>query len=168
MRSTLRTLGTLAATALAAGGIAVTAAPAATAATGPTPLPIGPHQYFSGRVNGLATGAAIKVLCVGPVGPDSTGHPLSGQTVSVHFEAVPTSKALGYTGESADRVLVGFTTATTGNQPLTLTRYDVDVAIPTTLNLPCGGQGTVVFAPSPTSLTAQDATVGVTYVNVGV
>jgi hypothetical protein len=153
-------------TAFAAAALGVVAAPSAGAAV--VPPPIGPHQFFLGQVNGVSIGAVVKVGCFGPVTSTSTGHPLAGQTVAVQEEADATGKDDGYTGESADHVAVEFESLPTSSAALQLRGYGVTAEIPTTLSLPCGGTGKVVFVPGPTSGTARSATVAVTYVNVGV
>jgi hypothetical protein len=156
--------------AFATVALGVVAAPSASAASPADvlPPPIGPHQTFAGQVNGVSTGAVIKVGCFGPVVPGETGHPVSGQTVAVHEETVATSKDDGYTGESADHVAVEFESLPTSSGAVLLRQYDVKAEIPTSLNLPCGGTGKVLFVPGPTSGTARSATVAVTYVSIGV
>ncbi|MFI1091230.1 hypothetical protein [Streptomyces sp. NPDC020917] len=151
--------------ALGAAAVGVMAAPSAGAEGLPTP--IGPHQYFAGQVNGVSTGAVIKVGCFGPVTATSTGHPLAGQTVAVQLEADATGKDDGYTGESADHVAVEFESLPTSGAVLQLHQYGVTAEIPTALSLPCEGSGTVLFVPGPTSGTARSAAVAVTYVNAG-
>ncbi|WUH89068.1 hypothetical protein OG900_02260 [Streptomyces sp. NBC_00433] len=164
--SRLRSLGTVAALALLGGTAGMTSAGAATA----SPLPIGPGQTFVGQVNGVTIGAVIKVGCFGPVTPSSTGHPLSGQTVSVQLIAgnAPDQATVGYTGTSATHDLAGFGPASSVTAATDIKAYGLGVPIPTSLNLPCYGTGTVGFVPAPTSPTAQTATVAVTYVSIGV
>ncbi|MBM9506209.1 hypothetical protein [Actinacidiphila acididurans] len=164
MRSTHRRssrYATVAAVALFGGAIGLPAASAAVV----DPAPIGPHQYFTGEVNGASVNAVIKLACPGPVGIGQTGHPLAGQTVDVLPAASSSAAGVGYTGESADSVRVDFGGATT-TAPLVLTSYAVKAAIPTSLNLPCSGTGTVAFVPAPTSTTASPALVKVTYANI--
>jgi hypothetical protein len=155
--------GTIAALALAGGAVGLPSASAAVV----DPAPIGPHQLFVGQVNGVSVDAAIKVGCFGPVTPGETGHPVAGQTVDVMPVVPPTSSLVGYTGESADRIQVGFTLASTAATPVILRATVVRAAIPTSLNLPCFGTGQVAFVPAPTSATARTSFVKVTYVNVG-
>ena len=109
----------------------------------------------------------IQVGCFGPVVSGETGHPIAGQSVDVLPTSVSTTAGVGYTGESADHVLVGFGSPSSTAVVL-LKDYAVKAAIPTTLNLPCSGTGTVTFVPAPTSSTARTATVTVTYQNIGV
>src|SRR5207247_1836768 len=47
------------------------------------------------------------------------------------------------------------------------THYGVAQSIPTSLELPCAGQGLVIFSPEPSSSTARPATVTVNYVEEG-
>ncbi|MFI0897624.1 hypothetical protein [Streptomyces sp. NPDC020983] len=168
MRSThhrLRSLGITAAVVLLGGAAGMSSAAAAQV----DPLPVQPHQTFVGQVNGVTIGAVIQVGCFGPVSGTSTGHPLAGQTVSVQLVsgATPVSARVGYTGESADRVRVGFGNATSAVPTTEIKAYGVKVPIPQDISLPCFGTGTVGFLPAPTSTTAQPATVDVTYVSVG-
>ncbi|WP_327286944.1 hypothetical protein [Streptomyces sp. NBC_01198] len=160
----LRSLGTVAALAVAGASLGLSSAGAV------SPLPVGPGQTFVGQVNGVTIGAVIKVGCFGPVTPASTGHPLAGQHVSAQLVSgtAPASATVGYTGTAADRDLVGFGTAVSVAPVTEVKAYGLAVAIPQALNLPCYGTGTVSFLPAPTSPTAQTALVGVTYVSVGV
>jgi hypothetical protein len=163
----LRVFGTFGALALGLGTAGVLGAGDAAAAS-PAVTLIGPDQFFTAQVNGVTDGAAIRVLCAGPVSPSSTGHPIAGQTVSVSPVVDPTSKTgVGYTGASASRVVASFGTASSSNQAVVITAYDVAEPIPTSLNLPCGGTGEVGFVPNPTSSTAITALLPVTYVNEG-
>jgi hypothetical protein len=155
--------GTIAAALALAGAAALPT----TASAAVDPGPIGPHQFFIGQVNGAAANPVIRVVCPGPATPGQTGHPVSGQTVDVLPAASPTSSEVGYTGESADHVVVGFGTAVSGT-PISLSWYAVAAPIPTTLYLPCSGTGKVTFTPAPTSSTAHPATVTVTYQNIAV
>jgi hypothetical protein len=155
--------GTIAALALAGGALSLPSAAAAVI----DPAPIGPHQYFVGQVNGTATDAVIKVGCFGPVIPGETGHPQSGQSVNVLPVVPPTTGQVGYTGESADRIVVDFGVPSSASTPVTLRSTVVRAAIPTAILLPCSGTGQVAFVPAPTSATARTSFVKVTYVNVG-
>lgn len=158
-----RMYGTIAALTLLSAGVGLPSVAAAAV----DPAPIGPQQYFVGEVNGVSQGAVIRVGCFGPVVAGETGHPISGQSVDVMPTASPTTTGVGYTGKSADHVVVDFgNTASTG--PVTLGSYAVKAEIPTSLNLPCGGAGTVAFVPMPTSSTAHTAILDVTYQSIGV
>lgn len=160
----LRNYGTVAAIAVLGGALGMSSAAAEV-----SPLPVGPHQTFVGQVNGVTIGAVVRVGCFGPVTPTSTGHPVSGQTVSAQLVSgsTPTTATVGYTGESADRLLVAFGNSPSFTPATVVKAYGLAVAIPATLNLPCFGTGKVSFVPAPTSPTAQVATVEVTYVSVG-
>jgi hypothetical protein len=132
----------------------------------PATTSIGPHQHFVGLVNGISTKATVIVACPGPRG--GMGHPVGG-TIAVE----PLSTAAGtsgYTGSRGRSVLATFVVPIPIASPpptVTFTRYGSQ-AIPSTLLLPCSGSGSVVFAPAPTSKTAQNATVSVTFANIAV
>jgi hypothetical protein len=141
------------------------------AAAEASPQPVQPHQAFVGQVNGNTVDAVITVGCFGPVSATSTGHPVAGQSVSAHLlPGEQPASTVGYTGESADRLLVGFGNSFSTQPaptPTVIKAYDVKVPIPQDLNLPCYGTGKVVFVPAPASKTQQSATVDVTYVSIG-
>jgi hypothetical protein len=135
-----------------------TAIPAQAATT-----PIGPNQHFVGLVNDKHAGAVIYVICPGPAGGDRTGPPAGNQTV----EVLRVASGGGYTGPSQqiwaefdkDAIhVVGFTT------------YKTAKAIPTGLQLPCSGTGTVTFTTCfgtrPCAATAKDDVVPVTFENI--
>ena len=138
------------------------AAPAGGAAPAGAASKIGPQQFFTGVVNGTAGNTVspipIEVGCFGPVTPGETGHPLGGQTLSVHqlFPPVATS-SLGRTGDdSTIDVFFGAPPPATArasakatSKTVSFRRYDKVRDIPTTLTLPCGGTGTVWFVPIP-------------------
>ncbi|MDI5968370.1 hypothetical protein POF50_003230 [Streptomyces sp. SL13] len=156
----LRTYGTIAAFVLLGGAVGLPSAAATV-----DPAPIGANQFFNGQVNGASASAVIRVVCPVPATVGETGHPIAGQTVDVVPGASSTSAVVGYTGSAGTHVNVEFGTAS-ANAPVTLSSYAVQAAIPTTLNLPCSGTGKVAFVPSPTSTTAQTATVAVTYADI--
>lgn len=132
----------------------------ATAATAQG-LPIGPNQFFIGQVNGNHANAVIYMVCPGPSFPGQTGHPESGQNVSVTQSSTTTG---GFTGSLANSIVVSFTPAAT--EGITLKYYDTPAAIPTTLLLPCAGTGKVTYNPEPTSPTAKPDVVTVTFINI--
>jgi hypothetical protein len=113
------------------------------------------NQYFNGDVNGYTSGTApIQVDC-------QTGQPLAGQYVEVVPGSPAGSSLTGFTGSAGTAVTVTLDYPT-GSGPKTvgtLTAYGTELAIPTTLDLPCTGSGTAVFTPTPTSQTAKPATV---------
>lgn len=160
----LRSFGTVAALAVLGTTVGLSSAGAAVI------TPIGPGQTFVGQVNGVTVGAVIEVGCFGPVSNTSTGHPISGQTVSVQLlpSGGVTKAGVGYTGTAADHDLVGFGNSSSAAAITQLKAYGQSAEIPATLDLPCSGTGTVGFVPAPTSPTAQTATVDVTFVSIGV
>jgi len=149
---------------LAIGGIA-----GATPTTTTTTTIIGPNQHFIGLVNKKSTRAIIKMACPLPLSTASMGHPLGGQTVAVEPPSTVAGSS-GYTGTRGRSIVASFVAVvplTTATSTVTFTRYG-SLPIPTTLLLPCSGSGTVVFAPVPTSKTAENATVSVTYADITV
>lgn len=146
----LSTLAAAAALALSAGAVAAQS-------------PVGPNQQFAGVVNGKAADATIFMVCPGPAFPGQTGHPKAGQGV----EVVENTGA-GFTGSAAREIVAAFGPSSSVAETLVFTEYGVTQDIPTTFLLPCAGTGTVVFSPAPTSPTARNATVKVTFVNIAV
>ena len=128
--------------------------------------PIRPHQHFVGLVNNKHVGAVIYVVCPGPAGGDRTGPPAGGQSVKV----VRVASGGGYTGSSGNRIwaefnkdaihVVGFTT------------YNTPKAIPSSLQLPCSGTGTVTFTTCfgtvPCAADTKNDVVPVTFENIAV
>ncbi len=118
-------------------------------------------------MNGHSANAVIVMVCTPPLDPTQTGHPLSGQTIRV---SPPPTTALstGDTGSRGHSVVASivFPAATSaGTTALTFTHYGSQ-QIPTTDTLPCSGSGKVVFAPEPTSKTAESYSVSVTFGNI--
>lgn len=163
MRSTgVRKCGTVVAVVLSAAALGMSTAAAAVL----DPAPIAPHQVFLGEVNGTSYDAVIQVGCGGLMSA-GTGHPVSGQTVAVVPElAVPAGAQPGYTGESADHILVYYGPSTAANPFIDLYSYGVPAEIPTDVNMPCTGTGRITFIPSPGSSTAVTGSITVTYVSV--
>ena len=120
-------------------------------------FPIMPHQPFGGLVNGRRANAIVRMACFGPIRPGETGHPFGGQTLEVIEGPYG-----GYTGSLGKSVVARF--REDPSVSTTFTHYDTPQPIPTSLNLPCGGSGLVVFSPEPDSPTARSATVTVNYV----
>jgi hypothetical protein len=119
-----------------------------------------PGVEFGALVNGSSSNATIRMGCFGAVRPGQTGPPMTGQTVGVFRpEAL---QVQGFTGVSADEIVAYFTEDP--SVPIVLHRFGRPAAVPTSLRLPCGGSGSVVFSPVPTSPTARSATVPVNYV----
>ena len=134
------------------------AAPAAAKSTR-----VGPHQHFVGLVNGQHTGAVILMACGGP--SNLPRPPLGGQSLSI--ERVDANGA--FTGSGAHSVIATFDADP--SVTVRLRRYDVKVALPLTLRLPCEGTGTVTFSTCTTVRCPKGATadvVDVTFVNVAV
>lgn len=170
--------------AIAAAILTATLLPAGAAraqsTTPPTPSPvpavhlIRPAQFFDGLVNDAARESTIRMACPSVIRPGQTGHPLPGQTVSVHQlfppSAVPTG--LGFTGAASTisaTLRVVSAAATTAAAPIPLavfSLYDRPVTIPTTLTLPCGGAGAVVFGPVQGGNAAQPFTTTVKFVSI--
>ena len=121
--------------------IAATAALAVPSAGADQVTPIGPAQLFVGQTHGPLGVDKILVLCPGAA---AVGHPAAGQSVEV-LPAPATARA-GFTGADATAVAVSFSGGPTA-VPLLLQAYDVPVALPTTLALPCDGAGHVTFTP---------------------
>jgi hypothetical protein len=117
---------------------------------------VGPDQVFRALVNarsGARTPVVIHMACFGPVQPGQTGHPMAGQTVQVRLGAASLA-GNGFTGANATSIGVFFgppPPALPGAGLLSLTRYGVARAIPTSLVLPCSGKGQVTFVPLPMS-----------------
>jgi len=130
---------------------------------------IGPGEHFVGLVNKHTANAIILMACGPPLSPNETGHPLGGQTIAV--EPPPTTAgSTGFTGTRGRSITAGFVLAKpepATNGPVTFSHYGSE-AIPTSLVLPCSGSGLAVFSPQPTSKTAQDAEVSVTFANITV
>jgi hypothetical protein len=161
LRTATSILSGLAAVALTGSTALAAASPAQ------DPVQIGPGQYFTATINGVSTDPMIQVACPGPVTPGETGHPVSGQYLEVQLASGSTTTGVGYTGSAAKGIDVLFN-ATSSTSAIVLTAYYAPVAIPTALNLPCYGTGSVVFAPAPSSSTAKNLTLTVTYQNIAV
>lgn len=167
MRKVWRTAGLLGVVGLATSAIALPAGAA---------TKVGPHQYFTGVINGINGNTIIPITirmgCVGPVYPGETGHPMAGQTLAVHELFPPTSIAgsLGYTGNDSE-IGVFFIApppvAVPGPQPIgtpIFTHYDAPQPLQTSLTLPCAGTGNVWFTPIPVIPPSRSATVPVRFV----
>lgn len=160
------------AAAFALAAAAVSAGTAAAGAAGPIqdPIPIGPNMYFYGLVNGKAANAVVQVVCPGPVGPNSTGHPVDGQSVEVRSVVPPVSSQYGYTGSSARQIDAGLTlpSSSVANPPIVFTSFFAPGKIPAGWVVPCGGSTTMVFVPLSSSTTARSYTLTVSFVNIAV
>ena len=158
-RGTVRRLSVTAAAVL--GTVLV---PAATAAA-QDPVLISPNTPFVGLVNGKTADAVVTVVCPGPIGPNSVGHPASGQTAEVR-SVLPTVAPAGYTGSAGKEIVAGFNSASAVNQGIVFSAFFAPAAIPTTWYVPCSGSGAMTFVPEPTSPTARSYTVTVTFIDI--
>jgi hypothetical protein len=136
----------------------------------PASRPIRPGQFFAGLVNGRAPESAIVLSCSNA---SRTGHPVAGQHVSVRQLFPPSiDTSLGFTGRAstiAATLRIVSPSSSTAAAPIPLavfSLYDAPVAIPTTLNLPCGGAGAVVFDPVQGGNTAQSYANRVRFVSI--
>ena len=131
------------------------------------PVPIGHNEYFTGLVNNHPPGqAVIFVVCPGP--ESTTGHPEGNQPVEVQTTASSSAQDIGYTGSAGNQIAAALGTATATITIADFTSYFVDQYIPTNIEVPCSGTGTVAFIPSPTSGTAKTAILDVTFENIAV
>jgi hypothetical protein len=147
--------------------LALAPAAAAGAKARQDPVPIGPNEYFTGLVNNHPPGqAVIYVICPGPAG--GTGHPAGNQPVEVETASPTSTSDLGYTGSTGDEITAALGTASTSIVLARFTSYFVQQYIPTGIEVPCSGTGTVAFIPSPGSSTAKTAILGVTFENIAV
>jgi hypothetical protein len=154
---------------LTMAALALTLAPAMSAGAKPLqdPVPIGPNEYFTGLVNNHPPGAAvIYVVCPGPEGV--TGHPAGNQPVEVETTPATSAADIGYTGSAGDAISAALGAATATITIANFTSYFVKQYIPTSIEVPCSGTGTVAFIPSPWSSTAKTATLAVTFENIAV
>jgi hypothetical protein len=140
----------------------------AAADTSPPTFPILPYQYFNGVVNGKTADATIYTACPGPATGQS-GHPASGQTLSVSRVSAPTGTTanLGFTGSVGNSVAASPVTSI-ANNPVVFTEYFRASALPTTWTVPCEGDGLIAFTPLPGSPTARTAFVTVHFINIAV
>jgi hypothetical protein len=128
--------------------------------------PVRPHQHFIGLINGR-TGRShrvvIQMACFGAIRPGETGHPMSHQTITVLKVAARHAHA-GYTGTGT------FIGAFFGAPPpapssasyVAFHRY-LTRKLPTSLELPCAGNGTVTFVALPLNFHSRSFEVPVTF-----
>lgn len=152
------------------GGAAVIAA-AFVACTGTVPATasnpsVRPHQHFIGFINGR-TGhphrVVIQMACFGAVRPGETGHPMAHQTVAV-AKVGPHHSHAGYTGTGT---YIGAFFGAPPPAPSTASyvafhRY-LTKKLPTSLVLPCSGNGTVTFVALPMNFHSRSYGVPVTF-----
>jgi hypothetical protein len=115
-----------------------------TSASAGSPIKAGEH--FRGLVNGSHKTPAVQVVCPGPVGSSSTGPVAGKQTMTV----VHVRKGQGFTGPFSS-VFAWFAPVAGGAAPTQLhfTHYSSPQYIPTSIQVPCGGTGSVVFSSCP-------------------
>jgi len=126
---------------------------------------IRPHQAFVGLVNGATTNATIDVNCPGPLRLGQTGNPLPNQTMAVASPVASTATVIGFTGSRGHSIvasLISASATSASGLTLTFTTYGAQ-PIPTSILLPCTGTATAVFVPRPTSSTARNSHVDVTF-----
>jgi len=148
--------------------LALACAPAASAVAGGVtdPVPIRPHQFFTGLVNGHRHGhVVIRVNCPGPA--DKTGHPVGHQAVEVEPRVPGSAADLGYTGRAGNRIRAELRSPAGQTAIARFSSYFVRKFIPTSITAPCSGGGTVRFVPAPHSRTARAAVLRVTFENIG-
>jgi hypothetical protein len=116
----------------------VDASVACTTPPPPGPTPIGPHEQFSGTVNGTRDGAVVRTVCAGPIWPGRTGPVVGGQSVEVHQD--PDGAGL------TDRSGTLFAHADASSYVVQITAYDVPTSLDG-MQVPCDGTGVIVFDP---------------------
>jgi hypothetical protein len=135
----------------------------AAAATPPT-FPILPNQYFEGVVNGQTAGATVYTACPGPT--TGTGHPVSGQTLSVSRVSQPSTTDVGFTGSLGTSV-EATPVLSLVNAPVKFVEYFRSSELPTTWTVPCEGDGRIAFTPKPNDgSTARTDYVTLRFVNI--
>jgi hypothetical protein len=152
--------------ALAPVAFVVLAAGPAVAGTAPPTFPILPNQYFDGVVNGKTAAAIVYTVCPGP-STGRTGHPASGQTLSVAPASSGSTASVGFTGSVGNSVAAAPVTSV-ANQPVVFTEYFRASALPIAWTVPCDGDGKIAFTPLPGSSTARTDYVSVRYINIAV
>jgi len=137
----------------------------------PRSMKIAPNQYFLGAVNGAAESAVIRVVCPGPVGED--GHPLAGQSVDASLLLPPALATSGFTGRATSIAVNLVYTLGPGSIGVVanlgrLRFYNLPLAIPTSLDVPCSGVGSVSFDPIKGGPRAHPAIATVRFENIAV
>jgi hypothetical protein len=158
-----------AAAVIIAVSILAIAVPGTAASAGSHPK-IGPHQVFTGLVNGkrgTPDPVRVFVACHGP--KHLTGHPLG--TVEV-LPAASVASSAGNTGDTGTSITAFFGApppdahANVASRTTTVTfdHYDVAKPMPKALNVPCSGTSQVTFIAFPrTPPTSRPAVVHVEY-----
>ena len=109
--------------------------------------PIGPNQHFIGLVNGSNNDPEVRVVCGGPVSPGRTGQVAGGQSMSVAHVA----SGGGYTGPVSQVYAWFVPSSSSSARPtqLKFIEYGVSQSIPTSIQVPCYGNGHVEFSSCP-------------------
>ncbi len=138
----------------AVGGLVVAVIASLTLTTGEVgasaSASIKPHQHFIGVVGSPQPAAAsvpvVTVGCPSPVSTTSTGPITAYQSLAVERAA----KGPGYTGLFS-QIYAWFAqdSSAHGPQQVKFVKYNTKVEAPTTVRLPCGGTGQVVFSSCP-------------------
>jgi hypothetical protein len=162
----------LATAAAAVVGTATLTAAAASASAAPPVVRVGPNQFFAGLVNGSSGPAVIRTDCFGPTALGRMGHPLPGQTLEVEYlgtvpPPTPTSAGdVGFTGPSSSEIGAFFGSLPPAPTPpvsaTIFTVYGASQPLPTSVLVPCFGQGSVPFTPIP-GAGGKEAVVPVTF-----
>jgi hypothetical protein len=126
--------------------MALTAAAGVLASPAAAHQAIGSHQHFIGLVNGSSNAPVVKTVCPGPTTPGRKGRVAGGQSLSV----AKVSGGMGYTGPFS-QMFAWFVPTASGHTPtqLTFTHYGQSKTIPTSVRVPCVGQGRVEFSSCP-------------------
>jgi hypothetical protein len=123
-----------------------------------------PYQVsFTGVVNGEWPSATILVRCAS-AGSDQFGHPVPGQVISVR--KVPVQEGTGFADTGTSRFHATMTNSSAPDIPLGVFGYGTST-ISGALNLPCGGQTTLVVRPYAGSPQESSSEVTVNLVHVG-
>lgn len=101
--------------------------------------PIGTNQQFSGYVNGVSDGAVVDVVCTERADGSTRGRAIGGQIVAARVD--PNGR--GNTGDNGAIFVLPNTSA----QFVHLQNWGEDVEFPTDIDIPCDGEGTIVFDP---------------------
>lgn len=128
--------------------------------------PIGPGQFFIGKVNSAAQDGKLVVLCVGP---SATGHPVN-DSIAVE-EAPNTGASAGATGR-ASQISVDLTAPVAPSPDarvyhLATVRSYGSQELDPSLVLPCVPDGVVTFTPVDGGPDARPISVRVTIINPG-
>lgn len=109
--------------------------------------PIRPDQSFIGLVNGSDANPVVYTVCGGPTYAGRTGPVAGGQTMSVAKAA----SGGGYTGPYSQIYAWFVPQSSSAGAPtmLKFTTYGTSQSIPTSIQVPCDGNGQVEFSSCP-------------------